>query len=136
MEKKIDIGQMSKVEIQWNVQPVDYSVEKADEIRSKMANKYGIHKRNIHINPNFIKKNKNGETEVATAEIAQNIQDPKFQQTLFRKYLDDNEITNYDFDTILSIDNVINSTVDYAQYDKYRRYKIEWVRWSNFLFFC
>lgn len=133
MEKKIDIGQMSKVEIQWNVQPVDYSVEKADEIRSKMANKYGIPKRNIHINPNFIKKNKNGETEVATAEIAQNIQDPKFQQTLFRKYLDDNEITNYDFDTILSIDNVINSTVDYAQYDKYRRYKIEWVRWSNFL---
>lgn len=133
MEKKIDIGQMSKVEIQWNVQPVDYSVEKADEIRSKMAIKYGIPKRNIHINPNFIKKNKDGETEVATAEIAQNIQDPKFQQTLFRKYLDDNEITNYDFDSILNIDNVINSIIDYSQYDKYRRYKIEWVRWSNFL---
>lgn len=133
MEKKIDIGQLSKVEIQWNVQPVDYSVEKADEIRSKMALKYGIPKKNIHINPNFIKKNKLGETEVATAEIAQNIQDPKFQQTLFRKYLDDNEIVNYNFDTILSIDNVINSTIDYTRYDKYRRYTIEWVRWSNFL---
>ena len=133
MEKKIDIGQLSKVEIQWNVQPVDYSVEKADEIRSKMALKYGIPKKNIHINPNFIKKNKFGETEVATAEIAQNIQDPKFQQTLFRKYLDDNEIVNYNFDTILSIDNVINSTIDYTRYDKYRRYTIEWVRWSNFL---
>lgn len=133
MEKKIDIGQLSKVEIQWNVQPVDYSVEKVDEIRSKMALKYGIPKKNIHINPNFIKKNKLGETEVATAEIAQNIQDPKFQQTLFRKYLDDNEIVNYNFDTILSIDNVINSTIDYTRYDKYRRYTIEWVRWSNFL---
>jgi hypothetical protein len=38
MEKKIDIGQMSKVEIQWNVQPVDYSVEKADEIAGEIMN--------------------------------------------------------------------------------------------------
>ena len=87
MERKIKIGQQSKVEIQWDVKPVDYSVEKADEIRSKMAFKYGIPKKNIHINPNFIKKNANGETEVATAEIAQNIQDPKFQQELFRQHL-------------------------------------------------
>lgn len=133
MERKIEIGELSKVELQWNVRPVDYSPEKADEIRSKMALKYGIPKKNVHINPNFIKKNSNGETEVATADIAQNIQDPKFQQELFKQYLDDNEITNYDFDTILSIDNLINSIIDYSVYDKYRRYKIEWVRWSNFL---
>lgn len=133
MERKIEIGELSKVELQWNVRPVDYSPEKADEIRSKMALKYGIPKKNVHINPNFIKKNSNGETEVATADIAQNIQDPKFQQELFKQYLDDNEITNYDFDTILSIDSLINSIIDYSVYDKYRRYKIEWVRWSNFL---
>lgn len=133
MERKIEIGELSKVELQWNVRPVDYSPEKADEIRSKMALKYGIPKKNVHINPNFIKKNSNGETEVATADIAQNIQDPKFQQELFKQYLNDNEITDYDFDTILSIDNLINSIIDYSVYDKYRRYKIEWVRWSNFL---
>lgn len=133
MEKKIYIGQLSKVEIQWNVRPVDYSVEKAEEIRSKMAFKYGIPKKNIHINPNFIKKNSNGENEIATAEIAQNIQDPKFQQQLFRQYLSDNDITDCDFDTILNIDNVMNSIIDYSVYDKFRRYKIEWIRWSNFL---
>lgn len=133
MKRKIEIGELSKVELQWNVRPVDYSPEKADEMRAKMALKYGIPKKNVHINPNFIKKNSNGETEVATADIAQNIQDPKFQQELFKQYLDDNEITNYDFDTILSIDNLINSIIDYSVYDKYRRYKIEWVRWSNFL---
>lgn len=133
MKRKIEIGELSKVELQWNVRPVDYYPEKADEIRSKMALKYGIPKKNVHINPNFIKKNSNGETEVATADIAQNIQDPKFQQELFKQYLDDNEITNYDFDTILSIDNLINSIIDYSVYDKYRRYKIEWIRWSNFL---
>ena len=133
MTKKIDIGQSSKVEIQWNVKPIDYSVEKADEIRSKMANKYGIPKRNIHINPNFIKKNANGETEVATSDISKNIQDPKFQQELFKKFLEENNITDYNFDAILNIDNMINSIIDYSVYDKYRRYRIEWVRWSNFL---
>lgn len=133
MTKKINIGQSSKVEIQWNVKPVDYSVEKADEIRSKMAIKYGIPKRNIHINPNFIKKNANGETEVATSDISKNIQDPKFQQELFKEFLKENNITDYNFDAILNIDNMINSIIDYSVYDKYRRYRIEWVRWSNFL---
>lgn len=133
MEKKIKIGQSSKVEIQWNVRPVDYSTEKADEIRSKIASKYDIPKKNIYINANFIKKNANGETEIATANIVQNIQDPKFQQELFKQFLIDNNITDYDFESILNIDNVMNSLIDYSSYDKSRRYKIEWVRWSNFL---
>lgn len=133
MQKKIEIGQLSKVEVQWNIKPVDYSVEKSDEIRAKMALKYGINKKNIHVNPNFIKKNKDGEMEVATSDIVQNIQDPKFQQELFKQYLIDNEITDCDFNAILNIDNSLNSVIDYSVYDKFRRYKIEWVRWSNFL---
>lgn len=133
MQKKIDIGQLSKVEVQWDVRPVDYSTEKSDEIRSKMALKYGIPKKNIHVNANFIKKNSDGKTEVATADIVQNIQDPKFQQELFKQFLIDNEITDYDFNSILNIDNMMNSLIDYSVYDKFRRYKIEWVRWSNFL---
>lgn len=133
MEKKINIGQLSKVEVQWNVRPVDYSVEKVEDIRSKMAFKYGIPKKNVYISPNFIKKNANGENEVATAEIAQNIQDPKFQQELFRQYIEENDITGCDFETILNIDNMMNSIIDYSVYDKFRRYKVEWIRWSNFL---
>lgn len=133
MQRKLEIGQLSKVEIQWNVRPVDYSTEKADEIRSKMAHKYGIPKKNVYINANFIKKNSNGETEIATADVVQNIQDPKFQQELFKKYLDENNITDYDFNAILNIDNTLNSLIDYSIYDKFRRYKVEWVRWSNFL---
>ena len=133
MERKFEIGQLSKVEIQWNVRPVDYSTEKADEIRSKMAFKYGIPKKNVYINANFIKKNSNGENEIATADIVQNIQDPKFQQELFKQYLVDNNITDYDLDAIIKIDNIMNSLIDYSVYDKFRRYKIEWVRWSNFL---
>lgn len=133
MQRKLEIGQKSKVEIQWNVLPMNYSPAKADEIKNKVALKYGIPKKNVIVNANFIRKNAKGETEVATAEIVQNIQDPRFQQTLFKKYLDENGVTNYDFDKILSIDNQINSLIDYEVYDKFRRYKIEWVRWSNFL---
>ena len=133
MQKKLEIGQLSKVEVQWNVRPVDYSTEKADELRSKMAVKYGIPKKNVYINANFIKKNSDGQNEIATADIVQNIQDPRFQQELFKQYLLDNNITDYDFDTILNIDNMMNSLIDYSVYDKFRRYRIEWVRWSNFL---
>ena len=133
MQKKLEIGQKSKVEIQWNVLPMNYSPAKADEIKTKVATKYGIPKKNVIVNANFIRKNAKGETEVATAEIVQNIQDPKFQQNLFKKFLDENGVTNYDMDKILSIDNQINSLIDYEVYDKFRRYKIEWVRWSNFL---
>ena len=133
MQKKLEIGQKSRVEIQWNVLPMNYSPAKADEIKTKVATKYGIPKKNVVVNANFIRKNANGETEVATAEIVQNIQDPKFQQNLFKRYLDENGVTNYDFEKILSIDNQINSLIDYEVYDKFRRYKIEWVRWSNFL---
>ena len=133
MERKFEIGQLSKVEIQWNVRPVDYSTEKADELRTKMSAKYGIPKKNVYINANFIKKNANGENEIATSDIVQNIQDPRFQQELFKQYLIDNNITDYDFDAIINIDNIMNSLIDYSIYDKFRRYKIEWVKWSNFL---
>lgn len=133
MQRKLDIGKEAKVEIQWNVRPVDYSKEKADEMRTKMAAKYGISKRNVRINANFIKKTNDGKEEVATADIVQNIQDPRFQQQLFKEYINENEITDYDFNAILAIDNQLNSLIDYSVYDKFRRYKIEWIRWSNFL---
>ena len=41
MQKKLEIGQKSKVEIQWNVLPMNYSPAKADEIKTKMASKIG-----------------------------------------------------------------------------------------------
>ena len=133
MAKKLNIGQNAKVVVQWNVKPVDYSKTKADEIITKMASKYGIPKKNVLVEPNFIKKNVDGKDEVATADIVQNIQDPRFQQNLFKAYIDENEITDCNMDIILSIDNQLNSLIDYGAYDKFRRYKIEWVRWSNFL---
>lgn len=133
MVKKLDIGQKAKVCVQWNVKPVDYSREKANDIAAKMAAKYNIPRKNVVVEANFVKKNAEGQNVIATADIVQNIQDPKFQQDLFKAYMEENEITECDFDLLVSIDNQLNSLIDYSQYDKFRRYKVEWVRWSNFL---
>lgn len=130
---KTTIGKKSKVEIQWNVIPSNYSLEKAETIRAEMAKKYGIPKDNITVTPNFIKLNDNGEVVALSNEVIDNIQDPKFQQNLFLKYFEENGITDYNFDEICKIDNHINSLIDYEIYDARRRYEIKWIKWSNFL---
>lgn len=130
---KTTIGKKSKVEIQWNVIPSNYSLEKAETIRAEMAKKYGIPKDNITVTPNFIKLNDNGEVVALSNEVIDNIQDPKFQQNLFLKYFEENGITEYNFDEICKIDNHINSLIDYEIYDASRRYEIKWIKWSNFL---
>lgn len=130
---KTTIGKKSKVEIQWNVIPSNYSLEKAETIRVEMVKKYGIPKDNITVTPNFIKLNENGEVVALSNEVIDNIQDPKFQQNLFLKYFEENGITEYNFDEICKIDNHINSLIDYEIYDASRRYEIKWIKWSNFL---
>ena len=133
---KTTIGKKSKVEIQWNVIPSNYSLEKAETIRAEMAKKYGIPKDNITVTPNFIKLNDNGEVVALSNEVIDNIQDPKFQQNLFLKYFEENGITEYNFDEICKIDNHINSLIDYEIYDAHRRYEIKWIKWSNLLSYC
>lgn len=130
---KTNIGKKSKVDIIWNVTPTNYSLEKSETLRSDMAKKYGIPKDNITVTPNFIKLNNNGEVVAMTNEVIENIQDPKFQQSLFLKYFEENGITDYDFDEICKIDNHINSLIDYEIYEAHRRYEIKWIKWDNFL---
>ena len=133
MKKKIEIGQKSKVNIKWSVKPVDYSNDAENSIIAKFADKYGIPKSNITVEPVFIRKNDNGSTEHITDSMIGNVQDPLFQQELFRKYISDNEISGIDFDKIIEIDNEINSEIDYDLYDKRRRYSVKWIKWSNFM---
>ena len=61
MNRKINIGKHGKVNIKWEVMPVDFSHEKSDELRSKFAKKYSISKDNSTVEPIFIQKSDNGE---------------------------------------------------------------------------
>ena len=109
MEKKFEIGQNGKVNIKWRVMPIDYTHEAEENIKVKFARKYGISKDNVKVEPVFVSKNTDGTLSEFKNDITCNIQDSKFQQKLFQQYINDHEITDYDFDEIVKIDEDINS---------------------------
>ena len=129
----IDIKKKSKVTIHWNVSPYDYSKERENSLISKVSKKYSLPKDRIKIVPEFIMINADGDKVSLSNDIIENIQDPKFQVKLFEKYIKLNNITDCDFELIKKIDASINGRIDYQVYDKYRKYSVKWVRWSNFL---
>lgn len=133
MDKKIEIGKHGKVNIKWKVMPIDFSHEKSDEIRSKFAKKYGISKDNVTVEPIFIQKVDNGENITLADGLIEDIQNPLFQQELFKTYISINKIEDVDFDKILEIDNVVNTRINYESYDKHKRYMLKWIKWSNFM---
>lgn len=130
---KVNITGNSKVSIIWNVLPMDYSREGENAIISKFAIKYGIPKENIKIEAKFISKNEKNETIPFSNDIITNINDTVFQQNLFKKYIEEKGITDYDFNKIVEIDSFINNYIDYDKYDKNKRYTIKWIKWDNFM---
>ena len=129
----IELGSKARVLVNWNVSMYDYSKDKEKEIISKISKKYSIPKEKVRFSPQFLTVGENGEDLSVTTEIIQNIQDPMFQQKLFKEYLSLNDIKDYDFERISAIDAEINAKIDYQVYDKYRRYCVKWVKWDNFL---
>jgi len=127
------ITENSKIVFHWKVTPYDFSKEKCSEIITKASKKYSIPKDRIKIVPDFIMIDKDGTELSINKDVVQNIQDPNFQLGLFKEYLSLNNIEDYDFEYIKTIDAEINASIDYKVYDKYRRYSIKWVRWDNFL---
>ena len=127
----LSIPSKAKINVNWKVKQYDYSLEQRNNIISKISEKYGIPKRHIRVTPIII-NNKNEEICI-TNEVISNIQKPDFQVKLFKSYLKENDIKNYDLETILAIDAEINGKIDYKVYDSFCRYSINWVKWSNFL---
>lgn len=133
MTKKIDIAQKTKVCLKWRVLPIDYSHEEEANIAVKFANKYGIPKENVTIEPIFVKMSSDGKEVELTNEAIHNIQDPAFQQQLFKEFIKERKIENIDFDKIVEIDKQINANINYDLYEKNKKYSIKWMKWSNFM---
>lgn len=130
---KIEIGEKAKVNIKWEVKPIDYSHEAEFAIISKFAAKYGMNKNDVHVEPVFNVLRTNNNTGSVSEDLIGNIQDPKYQHELFKKWLEEREITDYDFDKIIEIDSSINEEIEYENYEKRKQYSIKWIRWSNFM---
>lgn len=127
------VGEKSKIEVHWNVSPYDYSPDKLNIIASKMAKKYSVPKDRVKVVPEFEIMDESGKNIQLTSDVVSNIQDPEFQVKLFKDFISAEKIENCDFDEILKIDKEINSRIDYKVYDNYKRYSINYIKWSNFL---
>lgn len=132
MEKKIEIGKNGKVKIKWNLSPIDYTKEKEKNIKALFGEKYGISPSNITIEKNFKKLSANGDTAL-NAENIKDITDVNFHHKLYKQYITENEIKDYDWDAIVSIDSMINNQINFDKYEKGKRYTIKWLDWDNFL---
>lgn len=129
----IKLGSKSKIEVHWKVSPYDFSQDNIKNIQVKLGKKYGLPKDNIKVFPIFSQIDDKGNKLSISSDIINNIQNPKFQQSLFQEYLQENKILDYDFEFIKKIDAEINAQINYDVYDKYRRYSLKWIKWSNFL---
>lgn len=133
MSKKVEIGENGKVNVKWTVLPMDYSKDGEETIKNKVAKKYGISKDHVGVEAVFVQKNSDGEIIPITNDITHNIQNKEFQQKLFKEYIAEREIKDYDFDKIIEIDELINNNMNYEVYDASKRYTFKWIRWSNFM---
>lgn len=129
----VKLGLKSKINVKWRVNPYDFSQERVKSLQSKFGEKYCIPKENVRILPEFILLNENGDDVSVSHDVINNIQNTEFQRKLFKEYLAENNIQGYDFDFITKIDSEINGKINYDVYEKYRRYSVKWIKWSNFL---
>ena len=130
---QVSVGDKSKIIIQWNDKPENFSHEARKHIISIVSDRYSIPKENVRVEFTPIKYNDKGEVIDVSKDVINNIQDPKFQIKLFSDYINENGIEDVDFEYIKKIDSEVNSKIDYDVYDKFRKYEIEWIEWDNFL---
>lgn len=131
--QKVKLGENSKVCIKWRVLPVDRTEENEKNLIAKFAKKYGISKKNITIDPVYIKD----DGEVADlgygSEVANNIHDPAFLYGLYKKYMAIHKIEGIDFDKITDINDQVCANINFESYEKSKKYEVRWIKWDNFM---
>lgn len=108
--------------------------EQEKSIIAKIAKKHNVAPSKVRFSCKKIYPNGvSGEDTALNAEMINNIKDPKFQQELFKKYITQNGIKDYNWEEILNIDSRVNACINYDAYEKSRRFVLKYAKWSNFL---
>lgn len=128
-----NINPTDKIIVDVSMYQIDMNPSKLQSLRREVANKYNVPLRNVVINQKPIMVDEEGKPISLTSDIITSIQDPKFQQNLFKEYVELKKIENVDMNMILDIDNRVNAFVDFDSYSKYKSYKFKYVKWKNFL---
>lgn len=123
----------SKLVFELELHSVDYNEQKTNTLKKEIAEKYGVPQKNVEIVYTPITVDDNGEKISLASDIISNIQDPRFQQELFKEYIQLKDIENVNFDEILDIDKKVNAFIDFDAYSKYKPYKVKYLKWDNYL---
>ena len=108
--------------------------EQEKSIIAKIAKKYNVPPAKVRFTVKKVYPNGEVVKDAAlNAEMINNIKDPKFQQELFKQYIEQNGVKDYNWEEILNIDSRVNSLINYDTYEKSRRFVLRYAKWSNFL---
>lgn len=129
----IEVKNTSKLIFELNALQIDYNKEKEDSLIEFISKKYNVPKNRIEFNFVPVTINDKGEKISLNNNIIENIQDPKFQSSLFEEYLELKNIEDVDMEAIHAIDAEVNSYIDFDSYKNYKRYVFKYVKWSNYL---
>ena len=131
--KMIEVKKTDRLVFDLKLKPIDQNEEMRESLRKKIAKKYGVPLKNVEVNFVSVSVDENGKNVSLASDVISSIQDPKFQQALFREYLEANEIKDVDINDIITIDEQINDYVDFDSYSKYKSYKFKYAKWDNYL---
>ena len=129
----VTVKKTDKLVFDLEILQVDYSEQKKNELKKKISEKYNVPLKNVEVNFIPITLDKNGEKLSLTSDVIKNIQDPKFQQNLFKEYIELKDIKDINIEEIIDIDKSVNAFIDFDSYSKYKSYKFKRVKWDNYL---
>ena len=105
---------------------IEYNKQKEESLRKEIADKYGVPQKNVDINFIPITVDEHGDTVSLAKDVIDNIQDPRFQVSLFKEYIETKGLENIDFSEIEAIDSQVNALVNFDSYSSYRSYKFKY----------
>ena len=129
----IQVNQTDRLVFDLEMFQIKFNEAKKESLRKEISEKYGVPVKNVEVNFVPITIDNNGEKISLASDIITNIQDSKFQQMLFKDYLELKGIEDYNFDEIVNIDKKVNAFVNFDSYSKYKPYKIKYLKWDNYL---
>ncbi len=129
----VSVNKTDRLSFDLEMLQVDFNEQKKESLRKEISEKYGVPLKNVEVNFVPITINEDGEKISLASDIITSIQDPKFQQELFKEYLNLKGIQDINFDELVEIDKRVNAFVDFDVYSKFKPYKIKYLKWDNYL---
>lgn len=132
---KIKPGKNANIWVTLNTTPSRYvTKEEEKSVITRVAKKYGVSPSKVRFTINRLGAGMTSVDDTAlNAENIQNVQDPKYHLKLFKDYIAENGIKDYNWDEIVNIDSRVNAGIDFDSYEKGRRFELNYARWKNFL---